>query len=124
MNWYFKVIKQYNDFTGRSGRKEFWTFVLFNILLVFALGFIDAIIGTSDAKIEYGFLSGFYTLAVLVPFIALLVRRLQDVGESGWMILIAFIPFVGAIWLIVLCLKDGNPGEKQYGPNPKKISDI
>jgi uncharacterized membrane protein YhaH (DUF805 family) len=121
MNWYLKVLKQYADFNGRARRKEYWMFVIFNIIVAFVLGFIDGIIGTYDAQTGYGVLGGLYTLAVLIPGLAVGVRRLHDVGKSGWMLLIAFIPFVGAIWLLVLFATDGNPNENKYGVNQKEI---
>jgi uncharacterized membrane protein YhaH (DUF805 family) len=121
MNWYLKVLKQYADFDGRARRKEYWMFVIFNIVVAFVLGFIDGIIGTYDAQTGYGVLGGLYTLAVLIPGLAVGVRRLHDVGKSGWMLLIAFIPLVGAIWLLVLFATDGNPNENKYGVNQKEI---
>jgi len=121
MNWYLKVLKQYADFNGRARRKEYWMFVIFNIVVAFVLGFIDGIIGTYDAQTGYGVLGGLYTLAVLIPGLAVGVRRLHDVGKSGWMLLIAFIPLVGAIWLLVLFATDGNPNENKYGVNQKEI---
>ena len=121
MNWYLKVLKQYADFNGRARRKEYWMFVIFNIIVAFVLGFIDGIIGTYDAQTGYGVLGGLYTLAVLIPGLAVGVRRLHDVGKSGWMLLIAFIPLVGAIWLLVLFATDGNPNENKYGVNQKEI---
>ena len=121
MNWYLKVLKQYADFNGRARRKEYWMFVIFNMIFAFVLGFIDGIIGTYDAQTGYGVLGGLYTLAVLIPSLAVGVRRLHDVGKSGWMLLIAFIPLVGAIWLLVLFVTDGNPNENKYGVNQKEI---
>ena len=122
MNWYLKVLKQYADFNGRARRTEYWMFVLFNIIIVFVLGFIDGIIGTSGTQIGIGVLGGLYSLAVLIPGLAVSVRRLHDVGKSGWMILIALIPIIGAIWLLVLMLIGGNAGENKYGANPKETT--
>ena len=96
-------------------------FFLFNIIIGFVLQFIDGIIGTFDPVSGYGLISGLYMLAVLIPGIAVGVRRLHDVGKSGWMLLIGFIPLIGAIWLIVLLATDSNPGDNKYGPNPKVI---
>lgn len=119
MNWYLKVVKQYADFSGRARRKEYWMFVLFNLIIAFVLGFIDGIIGTFDQQSGYGLLGGLYSLAMLIPSLAVGVRRLHDVGKSGWMLLIAFIPLVGAIWLLVLLVTDSKPGDNKYGSNPK-----
>jgi uncharacterized membrane protein YhaH (DUF805 family) len=71
--------------------------------------------------IGYGPVYGLYLLAVIIPSLAVGVRRLHDVGKSGWMILISLIPIIGAIWLLVLFVTDSNPGENQYGANPKEI---
>ena len=70
----------------------------------------------------YGPLYGIYALAVLIPGLAVAVRRLHDVGKSGWMILITLIPLIGAIWLLVLLVTDSNLGENQYGQNPKEAT--
>lgn len=119
MNYYLSVLKRYAVFSGRARRAEYWYFVLFNIIIAFMLGFIDGVVGTYDTQSGLGILSGLYSLAVLTPGIAVGVRRLHDVGKSGWMLLISFIPLIGAIWLLILTTTDSNPGENKYGPNPK-----
>jgi uncharacterized membrane protein YhaH (DUF805 family) len=116
MEWYLKVMKQYADFNGRARRKEYWMFFLFNIIVSFILGAIDTTIGT------YGALSGLYALAVFIPSLAVGVRRLHDSGKSGWMLLVAFIPVIGFIWLLILLIMEGTPGENQYGANPKETA--
>ena len=116
MEWYLKVMKQYADFNGRARRKEYWMFVLFNFIASFILGAVDAAVGSSGA------LAGIYALAVFIPSLAVGVRRLHDTGKSGWMLLVAFIPVIGFIWLIVLLVMDSTPGENQYGANPKEIA--
>ena len=122
MKWYLAVLKNYAGFTGRARRTEFWMFALFNLIFAFILGLIDGLIGTFTFDIGIGLFSGLYALAVLIPGIAVAVRRLHDVGKSGWMLLIALIPIVGAIWLLVLYFTDSNAGENQYGPNPKGVT--
>ena len=121
MDWYLKVLKQYADFNGRARRKEYWMFVLFNVIISIVLTFIDLAIGTSTGT-GSGMLGSLYSLAVLIPGIAVGVRRLHDIGKSGWMLLVVLIPLIGAIWLIVLFARDGDPGENEYGPNPKEIT--
>lgn len=121
MNYYLLVLKKYAVFSGRSSRAEYWYFVLFNLIISFVLGFIDGAIGTFDPVSGYGLISGLYMLVVLIPSIAVGIRRLHDIGKSGWMLLVGLIPIVGAIWLIVLFVKDSDPGKNEYGPNPKKI---
>lgn len=113
MNWYLKVLKQYADFNGRARRQEYWMFVVFNIIFSIIAGALDAAIGT------WGAIGGLYGLAVLIPSIAVSVRRLHDIGKSGWMLLVGFIPVIGFIWLIILLATDSISGSNQYGDNPK-----
>jgi len=113
MHWYLDVLKKYATFSGRARRKEYWMFFLFNVIIAFVLGLIDAFAGTN------GVLGGLYTLAVLIPGIAVFVRRLHDTDHSAWWFLIAFIPIVGAIVLLVFMVKDSQPGKNRYGPSPK-----
>jgi len=82
---------------------------------------LDKILGIAS-EFGYGPLYGLYTLAVFIPAFAVLLRRLHDVGKSGWMILITLIPFIGAIWILVLLCTDSNSGENQYGQNPKEVT--
>lgn len=119
MNWYLQALKQYTVFTGRARRKEYWMFVLFNIIISAALSIVDYFTGTYNSAYSCGLLSGIYALAVLIPGIAVTMRRLHDTGRSGWWILIALVPIIGGIWLLVLMVLDSQPGENQYGPYPK-----
>jgi uncharacterized membrane protein YhaH (DUF805 family) len=119
MNWYLKVLKEYTNFNGRARRKEYWMFTLFNVLFGLAAMTLDNLLGTSNPNLGYGIIYGIYALAVLIPGIAVAVRRLHDVGKSGWMLLIGLIPLIGAIWLLILMVKDSDSGENQYGENPK-----
>ncbi len=119
MNWYLKVLKQYADFDGRARRKEYWMFVLFNMIFAISAMILDNLLGIAMEGIGYGPLYGLYLLAIIIPSIAVGVRRLHDVGKSGWMMLISFIPIIGGIWLLVLFVTDGDPGENEYGANPK-----
>ena len=109
MEWYFKVLKQYRDFSGRARRTEYWMFVLFNIIF------------SSITTLISPKLYAIYTLSVLLPNLAVSVRRLHDVGKSGWMCFIALIPLIGTIWILVIMLTDSNPGKNKYGENPKEI---
>jgi uncharacterized membrane protein YhaH (DUF805 family) len=122
MEWYLKVLKNYAGFTGRARRKEFWMFVLFNMIFAIVAVILDNILGTAIKDIGYGLIYILYVLAVLIPGLAVVVRRLHDVGKSGWFILIALIPIVGGIWLIVLYCTDSDPGVNKYGPNPKEVT--
>ncbi|MEN8119313.1 MAG: DUF805 domain-containing protein [Bacteroidota bacterium] len=115
MEWYLKVLKQFADFNGRARRKEFWMFVLINFGISIVLGIIDSAVFGSQV------LGGIYSLGILVPAIAVGVRRLHDIGKSGWMYLVILIPLVGIIWLIVLWAQDGVAGENEFGFNPKEV---
>lgn len=119
MNWYIEVLKKYAVFNGRARRKEYWYYYLFYTLIYIVLTIIDVVAGTFSAEAGMGLLSGIYTLAVLIPSIAVGVRRLHDTNRSGWWLFIGLIPIIGAIVLIVFLASDSKPEENQYGPNPK-----
>ncbi|MCK4706107.1 MAG: DUF805 domain-containing protein [Gammaproteobacteria bacterium] len=119
MNWYLQVLKKYAVFSGRARRKEYWFFVLFNIIFSIAFTVIDGVTGTLDPTMGMGLLSLLYSLAVLIPSISVTVRRLHDIGRSGWWLLIILIPLLGAVILLVFMFLDSKPEENQYGANPK-----
>jgi uncharacterized membrane protein YhaH (DUF805 family) len=122
MNWYLKVLKNYAGFSGRARRKEYWMFVLFNMIFAILAIIVDNVAGTTIAPLPYGLFYCVYTLAVLIPSLAVAIRRLHDVGKSGWFMFIVFIPIVGAIWLLVLVCTAGKPGTNAYGLNPKEAA--
>ncbi len=113
MNWYLEVLKKYVVFSGRARRKEYWMFFLFNIIIALVLGIIEGLVGGP------GIISTLYSLAVLIPGIAVSVRRLHDTSRSGWWLLIGLVPIIGAIVLLVFMVQDSQQGENQYGQNPK-----
>lgn len=121
MNWYLEVWKKYAVFNGRSRRKEYWYFVLFNFIVGILLGLVDSMTGLYNYEVGLGLLSGVYSLAVILPGMAVGVRRLHDTGRSGWWLLISLIPFIGALVLIFFFAQDSQPGENGYGPNPKEL---
>ncbi|HMB40461.1 MAG TPA: DUF805 domain-containing protein [Balneolaceae bacterium] len=106
--WYVATLQKYVEFSGRSRRKEFWIFTLVN----FAISVILAVLGLD-------FISTLFGLAVLLPGIGVSIRRLHDIGKTGWWLLIAFIPLVGLIVLIYFYVQEGDTGPNEYGPNPK-----
>ena len=122
MNWYLEVLKKYSVFSGRARRKEYWIFLLFNIAISIVLAIIDGATGTFSEEMGLGLLGGVYALGVLLPSIAVSVRRLHDTDRSGWWLLIAVIPVLGAIVLLVFMALVSNPGENQYGANPKETA--
>ena len=120
MEWYLKVLRQYTDFSGRARRKEYWMFTLFNIIFYVVAMLLDNLVGTAIENVGYGLFYIVYALAVFLPSLAVSVRRLHDVGKSGWMILIALIPIIGGIWLLILMVTDSQAGDNKWGPNPKE----
>ncbi|MCX6754520.1 MAG: DUF805 domain-containing protein [Candidatus Nomurabacteria bacterium] len=118
MDYFISALKKYTIFSGRATRSEYWYFVLFTFLFSIAVSTLDSMIGTPKIFNSYGLLFTIYYLAILLPSIAVAVRRLHDVGKSGWMLFLSLIPLVGAIWIFILTVSDSNPGENKYGPNP------
>lgn len=112
MNWYLEALKKYAVFSGRSRRKEYWMFVLFQILISFAIGMLESFTQTSALSI-------IFWLATLLPALAVSVRRLHDIGRTGWWVLINLIPLIGGLVLLVFACLDSEEGDNQYGPNPK-----
>ncbi len=138
MNWYFTVLKNYANFSGRARRKEYWMFVLFNIIFSVLAVVLDNIFGTTMNKVDFdlfgiifrdtigvngGLFLILYAIAVLIPGLAVQIRRLHDVGKSGWYILVALIPIIGAIWLIVLFCTDSVVEQINMEPIQKKVPD-
>ena len=123
MEWYIKCIKNYFNFNGRARRKELWMFVLFNFLTAILVSVLDRVLGTGiqSGNNYLGLISSLYSLFILLPSLAVGVRRLHDIWKSGAWILITLIPLVGFIWLIVLYATEGNRNTNQYGPDPKEI---
>ncbi len=125
MSWYLRVWQRYAEFTGRSRRIEFWTFTLYNIA-IFAVLYLASVGFALVKQPEMGAFMYFayfaYALAALVPYIACTVRRLHDIGRSGWWILISLVPLAGAIVLLVMMAINGTRGPNQYGPDPKLTS--
>jgi uncharacterized membrane protein YhaH (DUF805 family) len=120
MEWYLAVLKKYAVFSGRARRQEFWTFALISFVISVILGAIDGAI-RSGGNVSVAGLSGLYSLAVLIPSLAVTVRRLHDTGRSGWWILIELIPLIGLVVLLFFLVQDSEPGPNQYGPNPKEL---
>ncbi|MCH5346439.1 MAG: DUF805 domain-containing protein [Muribaculaceae bacterium] len=126
MNYYLKCLRQYADFSGRARRAEYWYFTLFNAIFVMAIAFVFGFIGGIIGGEQFGTIMGSvcyyaYCLAVFIPGLAVCVRRLHDIGKSGWYYLLVLIPLVGAIILLVFFCTDSQPGSNQWGPNPKGI---
>lgn len=97
-------------------------FNLFHLIVLFALAFIDRVLFVST--LEFPVLYILYILIAFVPMLSLTVRRLHDTGKSGLMMLVGIIPFIGAIWLLILLVSEGEYGANQYGPDPKITGEI
>lgn len=119
MEWYLKVLKNYVGFSGRARRKEYWMFTLFNLIAAIIAMVLDHVLHLASATTGYGPIYGLYVLAVLLPSLAVGIRRLHDTDRSGWWLLLGFIPLIGAIILIVWMATDGTPGDNKFGSNPK-----
>ncbi|MGG5576390.1 DUF805 domain-containing protein [Myroides sp. C15-4] len=110
---FINILKNhYADFNGRVRRKEYWSFTLVSLIISIILGIVDKILG------PLGFIGYIYSLAVLVPSLGLLARRLHDTGKSGWLILIGLTGIGGLVLLYFACL-DSTPGQNEYGADPK-----
>lgn len=109
----------YANFSGRARRSEYWYFTLFNFIFVILAMILDSVLGLNFAPLPYGPIYALYTLAMLIPGIAVAVRRLHDVNKSGWFFLIALVPLIGGIWLLILFCSEGTKGTNNYGTDPK-----
>ena len=126
IDWYRKVVfDNYSNFSGRASRSEYWYFMLCNflvIVLTIALGVIcTAAFG--EIGVVFTIIYFIYALAMLIPNIAVLVRRLHDVNKSGWFYFVALIPVIGSFWLLFLLFTAGDEGENDYGSDPKQNFD-
>ena len=124
MEWYLKVMRDnYANFSGRARRKEYWMFTLFQLLVMIVLMIGDYVLGLDfemqGISLGYGYLYLIGIIVHFIPSLAVMVRRLHDVGKSGWFYLIAFIPLIGVIWLFVLSVMEGQKEGNKWGPDPK-----
>lgn len=135
--WLECFTKHYADFSGRARRREYWGAMLFNVLIQIGLNIILSIVSTilfSSIEIngEVTFSPLFfllldtpiyiYSLIWLLPGLAVAVRRLHDIGKSGWNLLWILLPIVGAIMLIYWYCQDSELGENKWGANPKFVN--
>jgi uncharacterized membrane protein YhaH (DUF805 family) len=120
MEWFLAALKKYAEFEGRARRKEYWFFILFEVLILIVLFILSIILGQVSSILGtiFGLLYFAASLGLLVPALAVGVRRLHDTGRSGWWLLIAFVPLVSIALIVFMCF-DSEPGDNQYGPNPK-----
>ncbi|WP_204477422.1 DUF805 domain-containing protein [Aeromonas veronii] len=114
MNWYISVLKQYAVFSGRARRTEYWMFVLCNVIVMLLVGMVDKLIGGDNELI-----SSIYSLAVLLPSLAVAARRLHDTDRSAWWLLLGLIPIIGTLVLIYFMVCNGQQGPNRFGDDPK-----
>lgn len=108
------VFSKYATFSGRSRRSEYWYFFLLNIIVSVVVNILVRVVGLS----VFSLIGGLWSLATVIPGLAVAIRRLHDIGKSGWWILIGLIPIVGVIWLVVLYAKESQGEDNKYGSMP------
>jgi len=116
MDQYLAVLSKYAVFSGRAGRREYWMFLLFNLIFTIAARFVDMTSGSDIVLLGMRPISMVYGLAVALPSFAVAVRRLHDIGYAGWWMLLVVVPFIGPVALVVMFCLAGDPGENKYGP--------
>lgn len=118
MEWMTLPFRRFAEFSGRSRRKEYWMFTLLLVIVNVIVGIIETSLGLAGT-LGYGPLSLVVMLAILVPSIAVSVRRLHDTGRSGWWLLLVFLPIIGGLVLLIFFVLEGTKGPNEYGPDPK-----
>jgi uncharacterized membrane protein YhaH (DUF805 family) len=117
IDWAMRPLKKYADFSGRAPRAEYWWFYLLTVVAYIVAMILDSIVGAGGAG-GFGLLSIVVMLGLLLPSLAAGVRRLHDTDRSGWWLLIALVPLVGAIVLLVFWVLEGTRGDNRFGPDP------
>ena len=125
--YYLDILtNKYADFKGRARRKEYWMWTLYyTVILLFAM-VLDNALGLNfellGQNLGYGWLYVTIGITHLIPGLGIVVRRLHDVGKSGWFYLIILIPLIGFIWILVLFCTEGDKEDNKWGSNPKLIN--
>lgn len=117
MDNYIEVLKKYAVFNGRASRKEYWMFFLVNILIMIGFSLVSSVLRSTIIQV----LGILYIIAILVPSLAVYVRRLHDTNHSAWWILLSLIPIVGGIILLIFLVTDSQAGDNRFGSNPKGV---
>lgn len=117
----FEALKRYAEFSGRSRRKEYWLFILLYVILSVVATLLDTSVFREMAiNNEMGVVSLIVSVGLIIPLIAVAIRRLHDTDRSGWWILLGLIPLLGGLVLLVFYCLDGTPGDNRFGPDPKR----
>ena len=119
MQWFLKCLTQYADFTGRARRKEYWMFVLFSLLIYFLVAIVLVALSATESAINI--VIGLLALSLMLPNLAVTIRRLHDTDRSGWWALLSFVPILSLVILVFMFL-DGTSGGNRFGPDPKADS--
>ena len=124
MEWYLKVMRDnYANFSGRARRKEYWMFVLVQTIVMIGLMILDSVLGLDfelqGISLGFGYLYLIGLIVHFIPSLSVAVRRLHDVGKSGWFYLLVLIPFIGWVWLFILYCIEGQKEDNKWGPDPK-----
>lgn len=114
MNWYMKVMQEYFNVQGRARRKEYWMFFLVYLLIVMVAAVLGNLLNSPAA-------TSVVALIHVVPAITVGVRRLHDIGRSGWWLLIGMVPVIGWIIALYWAVQPGDSGSNAYGPDPKAL---
>lgn len=121
MDWYLKVIRNYINFSGRARRKEYWTFILVNLILGIVLGVLDKILGLKIMG-DKELLTTLYGIFIFLPSWAVNFRRLHDTDRSAWWLLLLVIPVIGWIIILLFNCQAGTDGNNRFGESPKHFS--
>ncbi|MBA3668448.1 MAG: DUF805 domain-containing protein [Sphingomonas sp.] len=121
MDWAMRPLEKFADFSGRAPRAEYWWFYLLFVILYLVVSIVDSMVGVK-AFGPYGILVALLSLALLIPSLAVGVRRLHDTDRSGWWFLIILIPLIGAIVLLVFFVSGGTKGSNRFGDDPYAAS--
>lgn len=123
MEWMTLPLKRYADFQGRSRRKEYWMFILLIVVVAVVLSIVEGILGLSGmVGGVYGPITTLFLLAIIIPSLAVQVRRFHDQDKSGWFVLIGLIPLIGGLIVLVFMCLEGTPGPNRFGDDPKGAS--
>ncbi len=120
MNYFLDAIThKYTDFSGRARRAEYWMFTLIYSIIRIVLVIISLMIENETAYLVIRMIDAIFSLAIIIPTISITVRRLHDIGKSGYWYFISFITLIGGIWMLILLVTDSDYGTNEWGPNPK-----
>ncbi len=138
MEWMLLPLRRYARFSGRSRPKEYWMFILFLVLCFIAISIVEGLLGLSSTEhwvrrgpwsFDTGYqtrggpLTGLFGLAMLIPWLAVAVRRLHDTDRSGFWLLIVFFPLIGSIILLIFFIMSGTRGANRFGPDPIEVGE-